>query len=110
MKIPDLDSLVCSQTKVTQYLLSDRHPVGRTKAILFKRFGYSVERWSILAEDLKKVARENEISAVEKSSFGVRYIVDGVLSTPGGRLLPVRTVWFIDNDEQIPHFVTAYPR
>ena len=110
MQLPALDRLTISETKLTGYLLSDSHPIGRTKARLFKQFGYSVEDWQSLADDLASVARHNDVTSVEQSPFGVRYIIDGVLSTPSGRAPPIRTIWFLDNDEQIPHFVTAYPR
>ncbi len=110
MKLPFSEYLAVSESKLAGYLLSEKHPIGRTKAVLFKRFGYSAEAWSIFARDLIRIARENEVTSVEKTPFGVRYVIDGVLSTPSGRPLPVRTIWFVDNDEQIAHFVTAYPR
>lgn len=64
----------------------------------------------MLAEDLTEIALEQDVTREEKTLFGVRYVIDGVLRTPLGRELSIRTIWFIDNHGQIPHFVTAYPR
>jgi hypothetical protein len=52
---------------------------------------------------------DNEIAREEKTIFGTRYVVDGVLKAPDGRPLNVRTVWFIDDDGDAPRFVTAHP-
>lgn len=110
MKLPFANVVRISESKLREYLLSEKHPIGRTKARLFKQFGYAEGQWSILAEDLRAIARQNEVERVEPSPFGNRYVIDAVLHAPDGRELPIRTVWFIDNDEEIPHFVTAYPR
>jgi hypothetical protein len=45
---------------------------------------------------------------VEATPFGTRYVIEGILSTPDGRALLIRTVWFIETGQQIPRFVTAY--
>ena len=110
MKLPQAANVHIPERKLTGYLLSEKHAIGRTKAHLFKQFGYSAKGWTVLAEALKAIALEREVTRVEETRFGIRYVIDGVLKTPVGRELPLRTVWFIDNDEQIPHFVTAYPR
>ena len=110
LKLPFANLAVISETKLKHYLLSERHAVGKTKAMVFRRFGYSPDLWHILAEDLRNIALENELTLREESKFGIRFVIDGVLKTPSGRDFAVRTVWFIDNERQNPHFVTAYPR
>lgn len=110
MKLPWAYQAVISESKLKEYLLSDEHPLGRTKAQVLKRFGYSSESWMILGEDLRTLARNNDVVLVETSPFGTRFVVDGVLHTPNGRELLLRSVWFVDIDSEIPHFVTAYPR
>jgi len=47
--------------------------------------------------------------AAEDMAFGTRYTVEGELATPDGRTPLVRSVWFIEIDEDFPRFVTAYP-
>ena len=110
MKLPWADEAVISEAKFKEYLLSEEHPLGRTKAHVLKRFGYTSESWIILAKDLRTLARENDVVLIETSPFGTRFVVDGLLHTPNGRELLLRSVWFIDIYGGIPHFVTAYPR
>lgn len=110
MKLPFVDQLIVSETKLKDYLLSDTHPLGRTKAAILRQFGYRRDAWSVLATDLIDLVKLNEVSGQEKTQFGIRFVVDGILDTPSRRPLPLRTIWFLDNQERIPHFVTAYPR
>ena len=44
----------------------------------------------------------------KKSSFGVKYVIDGPLQTPDGRNPSVRAIWFVETGEKQPRFVTAY--
>jgi hypothetical protein len=67
MRIPFVDKLHISESKIQEYLLSEKHPVGRSKADLFKQFGYSLEHWSDLSEGLKMLAQQNEVTTVEQS-------------------------------------------
>ena len=38
--------------KVRDYFLSDMHPVGRLKAVVFQALGYKAEEWEVLRDDL----------------------------------------------------------
>jgi len=72
-------------------------------------YGFSVEDWEVLAKALHRHAAENEVVKIEQTPFGTRYVVDGPLSTPSGRSVNVRVVWFVEHAETIPRLVTAYP-
>ena len=109
MKLPNRFAIEVSQRKIEGYLLSSSHPAGRSKAAFFRRCGFSRSDWTTLATALRRHADEHEVAKAEATSFGVRYIIDGPLSSPDGRLPLVRSVWFIEQDEPIPRFVTAYP-
>jgi len=109
MKLPNWQRGVIEQAKLITYLLSPLHPLGRHKAAFFWRFGFSVDEWYKLAEALKHHAGKYHVAKVEDSPFGRRYIVEGRLSAPDGRSPQVRAVWFIDANQDIPRFVTAYP-
>ncbi|MDD5322188.1 MAG: hypothetical protein PHD43_16565 [Methylococcales bacterium] len=63
----------------------------------------------VLAEALKDLAQRNEVINVEKTPFGMRYVIDGKINTPNQRNPFIRTVWFIEHEQTIPIFVTAYP-
>jgi hypothetical protein len=41
--------------------------------------------------------------------MGEKYVLEGLLETPGGKRPPVRTVWIIDAGLTAPRLVTAYP-
>ncbi len=110
MKLPNVRAAVVPEGKITGYLLSTTHRDGRHKAAFFLRFGFSVAAWQTLAAALLKHAADHEIAKVESTPFGTRYVVDGTIETPQGRTPSIRAVWFVDAGQDVPRFVTAYPR
>lgn len=85
MKLPSAGEGAVPAEKIIGYLLSFSHPDGRGKARFFAHFGFSVENWQVLASALLDHAARNEVARVENSSFGTRYIVEGIMETPDGR-------------------------
>ncbi|HEY8744138.1 MAG TPA: hypothetical protein VIU62_13620 [Chloroflexota bacterium] len=110
MKLPDGDRAVVPSAKLTAYLLSDTHPVGRSKAHVFRSVGFTPATADRLAQELLLLARSEEIVAQVDSPHGTKYVVDGTLATPRGDPLHLRTVWIIELGHDAPRFVTAYPR
>jgi len=43
------------------------------------------------------------------SDHGTKYVVDGLITTPSGDQVKLRTVWIVDEGQNNPRFVTAYP-
>ena len=84
--------------------------MGKAKAQFFHRMGFRKERAEELRNALLEVARTGEVHSVVSTPYGTKYIVDGELLTPLGRRVNVRTVWIVERGEDIPRFVTAYPR
>jgi hypothetical protein len=109
VKLPNREMAVIPEAKLRDYLLSPTHPHGRHKAFFFGRLGFSQERWQELASALHAHTERHEVGKVEETAFGMRYAVDGDLSTPSGRVVRVRTVWYVERGEDFPRFVTAYP-
>ena len=109
MKLPNVEAALIPREKIVDYLLSSFHKDGKGKADFFKRFGFTVELWHILAEALVKQALENEVMKKENTPFGTRYVVEGNLETPSGRRAKVRAVWFIEFENTVPRLATAYP-
>jgi hypothetical protein len=109
MKLPNFERAVVSQEKVIDYLLSDTHHDGRHKAVFLKRFGFRVEEWEGLALALREHAAEHDITGVEVSRYGQRYVIEGSLRSPDGRNPLIRSIWFMEAGEDTPRFVTAYP-
>jgi hypothetical protein len=109
MKVPNLDKAFVPKEKIVDYLLSTTHRDGRNKAVVFCGFGFRVEAWNELAAVLVNHARMYDVVKEESSLFGTRYVVEGVIDTPSGRTLNLRSVWFLEDGEEIPRFATAYP-
>jgi hypothetical protein len=109
MKLPNHEQGVIPKAKITDYLLSLSHPDGHGKAIFFLSFGFTIETWEILAEALRRHAASHEVTKVEPSPFGTRYVIEGIIATPDGRTPAIRAIWFTETGEQIPRFATAYP-
>jgi hypothetical protein len=108
MKIPNAENVVVERAKIVDYLLSDTHTDGRHKAAFFRRFGFDPQRWQQLADALQAHARQHE-AREEPSPFGRRFVIEGIIQAPDGRMPLVRSIWFIQTDETNPRFVTAYP-
>jgi len=110
MKLPNAEiAAPPPKEKITGYLLNSDHLAGRGKARFFSRFGFSLKAWRVLAAALNKHAIGNDISGVEVTDYGKKYIIEGKLDTPSGRSPTIRAVWFISRGETVPRFVTAYP-
>jgi len=110
MKLPKNQEAIVPERKITGYLLSENHPVGKAKAKYFKSLGYSERNAAHMKEALAAIALMNEVTEVISTPFGTKYIVDGGLATPSGIRARVRTVWIVEAEGDIPRFVTAYPR
>lgn len=107
--LPRADEAVVPKEKVVDYLLSGSHLVGRAKARFFRSFGFSAMEWGTLVAALGRHAREGAVVAVERTSFGTRYVVEGPLQSPDGRGPNIRSVWFVEEEGGRPRLVTAYP-
>lgn len=109
MKLPCANRAEIDPAKLTDYLLSPAHPVGRFKARVFAVAGYRRTEPAVLQNDLLELARRGEAETQPIGAFGQKFIVRGILQGPNGRLLAVVTVWIVRPGEQAPSFVTAYP-
>jgi hypothetical protein len=109
MRLPGIERAEVSEAKIVKYLLSATHRAGKSKAAFFMEFGFDPKRWEELDRALRQHALDNDVALEEKTSFGTRYVVDGVLRAPDGRMLNVRSAWFIDNEGDAPRFITAHP-
>ncbi len=90
-------------------MLSPIHPVGRFKAKYFNSIGFDESNADQLKKSLLEIAYSNEIKEEITSSHGVKYIVEGSVETPTGKVAKLQTIWIIDLGQNRPRFVTAYP-
>ena len=109
MLLPNRAEAYVPREKLTGYLLSRTHAVGRSKAQFFRAHGYSEQTVDRFEQDLIRVVKTNEVQQVATSPHGTKYVVDGSLDTPRNTRIVIRTVWVVESDER-PRFVTAYPR
>lgn len=97
------------ERKIVDYLLAKAHPVGGAKAALFMSLGYRCDEWTRLRDDLAYIAQNGEVVEVDTTTYGLKMIVDGVVESPCGRMVALRTVWISDGPDGVPRLVTAYP-
>lgn len=71
--------------------------------------GFTVKAWEIFADALRRLAASSSFTMRMNSPHGTKYIVDGPLATPVGKVLQVRTIWIVDQGANYPRLVTAYP-
>lgn len=107
--VPNAEHAIVPERKITAYLLSLTHRDGQGKARFFMRFGFTPAAWQVLADALRQHIRDCAVAAVESTSFGINYVVEGPLHTPDGRAPYVRVIWFVETDTNVPRLVTAYP-
>jgi len=109
MELPNKSRSHVPLEKVTDYLLSETHVVGKSKAIYFRSYGFNDENANDLANGLLAIAQNAQVESSERSPYGTKYVMDGELETPNGDMIQVRTVWIIETNDDTPRFVTAYP-
>jgi hypothetical protein len=108
-RLPNANLASIPESKIVDYLLSDKHRVGKSKAAFFKSFGFSHERWQELKDALCQHVLKNSLAQMEQTLYGMRYIVDGDLQAPDGSSPRIRSVWFVHTGEIVPKFITAHP-
>lgn len=109
MKLPNRETAYVPLLKLKTYLLSETHPIGKSKARLLRSVGFTEDNATLLKECLLAIAQSEEVRNVIESAHGVKYIIEGRVQTPSGGDIGVRTVWIIDKGHERPRFVTAYP-
>jgi uncharacterized protein DUF6883 len=108
MQLPNHTLAVIAQEKLTDYLLNIGHRRGGTKARLLAQFGYTVQNWRRLEEDIRS-RLETEVDVIRTTEYGTRYEIHMALQTPLGASLTVRTIWQIDDGTDVPRLITLYP-
>lgn len=108
MGLPGAINAIIPREKITDYLLSDTHPVGRHKARWFRRQGFLAREPERLETVLRECAQQGEIESEIEVDFGTKFVVVHSLVGPRGNPISLRTVWIVESGDP-PRFVTAYP-
>ena len=109
MKLPNRRSAYIPQGKLSGYLLSPTHAVGKAKSQFFQAIGFSGDREEDLRQQLLTLARTHEVANISRSIHGIKYVIEGALETTAKRKVRIRTIWIIEEHQNNPRFVTAYP-
>lgn len=109
MTVPNANNAEIPDRKLISYLLDHNHPQNKGKAAFYEIAGFTKDNSDDLRIALLGHILENEIVKFINTDFGIRYVVEGWMPCPNGKSYPIRSIWFIDNGEEIPKLVTAYP-
>ena len=91
------------------HLLSPTHPIGRYKALFFRTLGYEQSNWRQLESQVRSLlARPAE--PLESTEYGTKYAITAPLTGLNGRMAEIVSIWIILAGEDMPRFVTAYPK
>ena len=109
MQLPNKPHANVSISKITDYLLSETHIVGKSKARFFRSFGFDETNVSQFEQGLIHIAQIESVVETTETIYGKKYVIDGDLETPNGDKIHLRTVWIIETGDDIPRLVTAHP-
>ena len=109
MKIPNNNQSFVADNKITDYLLSDIHEIGKDKAYFFKRFGFDTTDIDTFKDSLIQHSIDREIAKTIDSKFGIKYELKCKINTPDERNPCIITVWIVENGQEKPKLITAYP-
>jgi hypothetical protein len=109
MPLPHADHAVVDEAKISEYLLSMEHPVGRFKARVFFSLGYTIETWTRLRDGLLHHGRTGVVQRIERSAYGMKVVISASLEGPNGTSRQFRTIWLIANHSIRPRLITAFP-
>ncbi len=74
-----------------------------------RSLGFNEANVQLLKEGLLEIAKTKDVVEVITTPHGVKYVIHGDMATPVGLVIKMRTIWIIDNGQERPRFVTAYP-
>ena len=109
MQLPNCSQAYIQPRKLTGYLLSKTHDVGKAKAKFFFSVGFSDTNPALLERELLDLAKTEEVCEVIETANGTKYVIVGSIKTPSNKTVTILTVWIVDNGEDFPRFVTARP-
>lgn len=110
MPIPNADRAIIAVEKLTAYLLNPSHKRGGAKARLLLSLGYRTDAPDVLESDLRAQHLSLRASRTSRTPYGVAYEIDGLITTPSGRIARFCSIWQIDSGSDVPRFITMYPR
>jgi hypothetical protein len=110
MKLADIaDIIKIDSRKLTHYALDEQSPIGKYKAIQFKkRLGFDKENYLDLVLQIKQRVLETEITFHSEDEFGKRYTAEIEIQGTAGQKEIVKTGWLIEHNFKTAHLTTLY--
>lgn len=95
-------------SKLKDYCLSERHPIGKFKARVFlSALSISSKNADFLKSEILNGLKYANSIEVSSTRYGKRYLVDMIILNFDKRS-KVRTVWIIPLDEENPKLISCY--
>jgi len=105
----DPTKVVIASEKLTGYLLSRTHPIGRYKSAFFLGLGFTLEEPAALASALRTLLIATAEPG-EVTEFGQKILARGQILGPNGQFGRILAVWIILSAESVVRFVTVHGR
>lgn len=105
MKIP-FDAEIARE-KITKYLLTKRDESD--KSLYLTTAGYTIDEYEQLVEDLRNQILLFDATLIELTEFGDKYEINGVLKSPSGKELSIKTIWMKEHATEKWKFITLFP-
>ena len=109
VKLPGSHLAVVEKEKILDYILNETHPDNGGKAAFFFEIGFTRDDWQNMLIALQRLALTAKVSGKIDSQHGIKYILDGRITSPSGKKPVVRSIWIVDRDQSTPRLVTVYP-
>ncbi|MEO0759174.1 MAG: DUF6883 domain-containing protein [Cyanobacteria bacterium J06648_16] len=109
MELPNRDEAYIQTTKLTGYLLSETHVVGKSKAKFFRAKGFNETNLPLLEQALLNLARTQPVQSSAQTIHGTKYVIIGAINTALASTISVLSVRIIDSGQTASRFVTARP-
>lgn len=81
MKLPYKENSLVPRRKLTNYLLSETHPVGNSKSKFFRKLGFDKTNIEKLIQVLLQIA-DGDVKDKKELTYGVNYVIDWKHSHP----------------------------
>jgi hypothetical protein len=94
--------------KIKSYLLDRRHPLGWPKGRFLLSIGFIEDKPNEVVTALRTQALDGVLTKIE-TEFGLKFQIDGPITSPTGVIAQIRTIWYIRTKETLPRFVTFKP-